>query len=120
MKNKAGKYIWIRSRSRSIYFNQYGKPLTILGINTNITKEKQIEQELITAKEKAEESDMLKSAFLANMSHEIRTPLNGIMGFTQIIAAQTKDEAFNEYLNIIKSNSYQLLNLVNDILIFQN
>lgn len=116
MKNKAGKYIWIRSRSRSIYFNQYGKPLTILGINTNITKEKQIEQELITAKEKAEESDMLKSAFLANMSHEIRTPLNGIMGFTQIIAAQTKDEAFNEYLNIIKSNSYQLLNLVNDIL----
>ena len=73
--------------------------------------------ELISAKEKAEESDMLKSAFLANMSHEIRTPLHGIVGFLKFlnkedIAPEEKDE----YIDIIKSNSIQLQRIIDDII----
>lgn len=72
--------------------------------------------ELIDAKNKAEESDRLKSAFLANMSHEIRTPMNGILGYTEIIALEEDDEKRNNYLNIIKNSGQQLLGIVNDII----
>jgi signal transduction histidine kinase/ligand-binding sensor domain-containing protein len=74
-------------------------------------------QELFVAKEKAEESDRLKSAFLANMSHEIRTPMNAIIGFSDLLAStnlNAKDQ--EEYINLIRSNSSSLLTLLNDIL----
>jgi len=72
--------------------------------------------ELIRAKEKAEESDRLKSAFLANMSHEIRTPMNGIIGFSDMInIPDISDQKRKFYAEIIKSSSHQLLNIVNDI-----
>ncbi len=74
-------------------------------------------KELILAKEKAEESDRLKSAFLANMSHEIRTPMNGIIGFAELLKSPNiNPETRNEYLNIILSSGHQLLNIINDIL----
>ncbi len=72
---------------------------------------------LIKAKNKAVESDRLKSAFLANMSHEIRTPMNGIIGFCDMLGAEhTSKEEQKEYIQIITQSSYQLLNIVNDIL----
>ena len=74
------------------------------------------EGQLVVAREKAEESDMLKSAFLANMSHEIRTPLNAIVGFSEIIALTEDEVEKAEYLNIIQKNSNLLLQLINDIL----
>ncbi|MEG1621918.1 MAG: ATP-binding protein [Alistipes sp.] len=75
------------------------------------------EGELIIAKAKAEESDMLKSAFLANMSHEIRTPLNAIVGFSSLMQDEelTKEDR-SEYCSIVVSNSEMLLTLLNDIL----
>lgn len=75
------------------------------------------ELELIQAKERAEESDKLKSAFLANMSHEIRTPLNAIVGFSNLLASEDlgEDEA-KSFKSIIHKNSELLLSLINDIL----
>ncbi len=74
-------------------------------------------RQLIEAKEKAEESDRLKSAFLANMSHEIRTPMNGIMGFSMMLAdPQLPKETRESYLKIVNSSCEQLLHIVNDII----
>ena len=72
--------------------------------------------ELLASKEKAEESNRLKSAFLANMSHEIRTPLNAIVGFSSILSEYIQDEDAKEYIHIIEENNQLLLQLINDIL----
>ena len=72
--------------------------------------------ELLEAKEKAEESNRLKSAFLANMSHEIRTPLNAIVGFSSILSEYIQNEDMKEYVHIIEENNQLLLQLINDIL----
>ncbi|ALO13752.1 Signal transduction histidine-protein kinase BarA [Salinivirga cyanobacteriivorans] len=83
----------------------------------DITARKQMEVQLEKAKEKAEESDKLKSAFLANMSHEIRTPMNGIIGFAQMLKERKNlIHKTDRYLDIIMENSKRLMVLVNDIL----
>lgn len=75
------------------------------------------EKDLRVAKDRAEESNRLKSAFLANMSHEIRTPLNSIVGFSDVLAVgDTTEEEQQSYYQIIKTNSDLLLRLINDIL----
>jgi signal transduction histidine kinase len=76
-----------------------------------------VEQDLIQAKEKAEESDRLKSAFLANMSHEIRTPMNGVIGFSEMFMnPDLSEERRQYYAKIVIDSGKQLLTLVNDIL----
>ncbi len=78
---------------------------------------KQTNEELRLAKEKAEESDRLKSAFLANMSHEIRTPMNGIIGFAELLRTEAlKEGKPNDYIDIIINSGHQLLNIINDVL----
>lgn len=91
------------------------RPL-LLTIEKDITKNKQMEQELVVAKDKAEQSDKLKSAFIANMSHEIRTPLNAIVGFSRIMAETPDDEERRTYYSIVEDNNERLLGLVNEIL----
>ena len=90
----------------------------IINIGRDITGRKSYEQELMIAKERAEESDLLKSAFLANMSHEIRTPLNAIMGFSSLMADYILDkESISKFLEIIQVNGRQLLTIIDDILL---
>ena len=77
---------------------------------------KKNQDELIAAKEKAEESDSLKSAFLANMSHEIRTPMNGILGFISLLQEPgLNGEEQEEYIDIVKRSGERLLNTIRDI-----
>ncbi len=84
-------------------------------INQDITELKQLNNDLIQAKEKAEESDKLKTAFIQNISHEIRTPLNGILGFAELIAeSDLSEEERLVYLEHINQSSNRLMNTVSD------
>ena len=78
---------------------------------------KKVEQDLIAALKKAEESDRLKSAFLANMSHEIRTPMNGILSFIDLLSKpKLTGEKLQEYIDVIKKSSDRMLSTVNDLI----
>jgi len=88
----------------------------VIALESDVTNLKQMESELISAKEKAEKSDMLKSAFLANMSHEIRTPLNAIVGFSRVIADTQNSDERMDYYKIVEANNSRLLLLINEIL----
>jgi len=88
----------------------------ILSVSNDITEKKKAHLELISAKEKAEESDRLKSTFLTNMSHELRTPLNAIIGFSSFMIETAKDEEIITYSKIIVESGNHLLRLVEDIL----
>ncbi|MDQ8182503.1 ATP-binding protein [Pelagicoccus sp. SDUM812005] len=111
-------------KGKRFYFDVSLKPIRENGIITgatvysrNITDQKIREREWIEAKERAEESDRLKSAFLANMSHEIRTPLNAVMGFAQLLKAGggTREER-EKFVDIILSNGNHLLRILGDII----
>ena len=114
---KPDKSQWYAHAVGSLLRNIKGDLKTVEGQFSDITLRKQSEMELIKAKERAEESDRLKSAFLANMSHEIRTPMNAIIGFTQLLAdpniASNKKE---EFIKIITHNGQTLIRLIDDII----
>lgn len=87
-------------------------------LKEEIAQRNTIEKELVAAKEKAEESDRLKSAFLANMSHEIRTPMNSIMGFASLLPSEDSKDLMTQYARIIVQNSEQLVNIIDDIVLY--
>jgi PAS domain S-box-containing protein len=102
------------SITKQSIISQPGSRLVII---RDISIIKKTEEELIRAKERAEESDRLKSAFLANMSHEIRTPLNGILGFTELLkTSDLTDKEQDDYLEIIRKGGDRLLKIINDII----
>ena len=92
-----------------------GKEKMILLAMQDITESKQAEVNLISAKEKAEESDRLKSVFLATMNHELRTPLNHILGFSELISDMTDDNVIKEFSELTHKSGTNLLNLIEDI-----
>jgi PAS domain S-box-containing protein len=93
------------------------RKLEYIGFIVDISTLKQVEKDLLTALEKAEESDRLKSAFLANMSHEIRTPMNGILGFSQLLLKENlAKEKKEKYVDILNQNGKQLLDIINNII----
>ena len=109
-------------------FESYSQPQKINGKSVgrvwsflDITKRKKAEEDLIIAKEKAEESDKLKTAFLHNVSHEIRTPMNGIIGFSTLLnEPDVNEDDRHQYTGIIYQNSIQLLSIINDIVDIAN
>ena len=107
---------WVEAQAAVESRDGEGRPLTLVGTSLVITERKQMEQELLSARDRAEESNRLKSAFLANMSHEIRTPLNAIVGFSGILASAEEEQEKQEYISIIENNNALLLQLIGDIL----
>lgn len=113
---KDGSTIWLKLTTTIIKDSQ-GKPKYILGIGEDITDHIVAEQKLKEAKEKAEESDRLKTAFLTNMSHEVRTPLNAIVGFSDLLASPNTDlESRKEFVEQINLSSNMLVKLIDDII----
>ena len=96
--------------------DEQGHVAVVTFVQRDITEDVRYQQNLISAKNKAEEADQLKSTFLANMSHEIRTPLNAIVGFSELLSDATDTEEKNEYKQLIETNSEILLKLIGDIL----
>ena len=101
-------------------FNLLKKGERIIGFHgssKDITERMRTLEDLLLAKEKAQESDRLKSAFLANMSHEIRTPLNGILGFSELlIEPEVNPEDQQRYLEIIQQSGNRLIDIINNVL----
>jgi len=127
--HKDGSVVNVSLLAKPIIFK--GDQIAIYAIYRDITARKRVEEEIVKknqeielqnialfkAKERAEESDRLKSAFLANMSHEIRTPMNGIIGFSQLLSdEELTDEEKGQYIGIIQNNGKQLLSLINDLI----
>lgn len=141
---KDGSIIWVHDKGSVLARDKQGNPLRAAGTHLDITKRKKIDEELILkneeylvaneelsesmkkiqeiniqleeAKQKAEESDKLKTAFLANLSHEIRTPMNGIVGFASLL--ENKDLSSNDkgrYLEVIQKSSKRMLNIIEDL-----
>lgn len=92
-----------------------GKPVKIVGTTQCIDDRKAMEEALVKARNRAEESDRLKTAFIANMSHEIRTPLNAIVGFTSVLPDIDNEEERKSLLDLIHENTQKLLRIVDDV-----
>lgn len=115
-KKKNGELFW-EAATISPVIDKNGKITHYLAIRKDVTEQKRMTQELIEAKERAEEGDRLKSAFLANMSHEIRTPMNGILGFTELLMEpDLSTEEIKNYIDIINQSGQRMLNTVNDLM----
>lgn len=116
IKHTDGNWHWHIANGSSV-FDEKGTFISFVGISRDITERKDAEKELLFAKQKAEESDRLKTAFLQNMSHEIRTPLNGIIGFSNLLNdLDNSREDISEYTSMIQQSGKRLLEIVNNIL----
>ncbi len=111
-----GEQTWTCINLHLKRFEPQNNCIELICVNYDITALKESEQNLLSAKERAEESDRLKSSFLANMSHEIRTPLNSIVGFSSMLQETDDPEEKAQYINIIEENNRLLLQLISDIL----
>ena len=111
----ANNFRWIKMKGAPMRDDNNFVGLVV--VFENITESEKFEHDLIIAKNKAEESDLLKSAFLANMSHEIRTPMNAILGFSDLLSSdEYSSEEKIEFVDMIRSSGKILLNLINDII----
>ncbi|MFA9389146.1 MAG: PAS domain S-box protein [Prolixibacteraceae bacterium] len=115
-RKKSGEEYW-ESVLISPIKGKNAKIQNFMVLSEDISLRKTMEADLVKAKERAEESDHLKSAFLNNMSHEIRTPLNAIVGFSELLSDSDLEIGEREYFfNIIQNSSDQLLHIINDII----
>lgn len=103
--------------TKSTFLNSTGNIGGLIGMIIDISSRKKMEMELLWAKEKAEESDRLKTAFLNNLSHEIRTPMNAIVGFSALLSDDYDAQQKEQFVKLIHSNAEQLLHIIDDVLV---
>jgi PAS domain S-box-containing protein len=114
--HKDGSRVWVERITRELY-DERGEQTSVLGLSRNITERKQMEAELIQARDAAEAANRAKSVFLANMSHELRTPLNAILGFAQLLAREPNlTPKQQQNLETINRSGEHLLVLINGVL----
>ena len=112
---KTGNSYWEESYATIVERDADGKPTKIVGTSQRIDERKYLENSLVAARNKAEESDRLKTAFLANMGHEIRTPLNAICGFADLLPVIDNAEDRNQMIAEIQSNNRKLLRIIDGL-----
>ena len=112
----SNQYYWEESYAIISKRDVDGQPETVVGTSMRIDERKAMEQALIAARNRAEESDRLKSAFVANMSHEIRTPLNAIIGFTSVLPEITDEAERRQTIDLIQENNQKLLRIIDDVM----
>ena len=112
---KVGASYWEDSFATIVERDENGKPQKIVGTSQRIDERKEMESSLVTARNKAEESDRLKTAFLANMGHEIRTPLNAIVGFADLLPVVESEEDRNQLIQEIQNNNHKLLRIIDGL-----
>ena len=115
--NKEGKLIWLSARGAPLA-DSTGNVIGYRGICEDITDRKQIQEELISAKEAAEAANVAKSEFLANMSHEIRTPMNAVVGMTGLLLGTELNAEQRNYAQTVRQSADTLLTIISDILDF--
>lgn len=113
--DRNGTLLWAKTNKVPL-LNDDDEVIGVLGTFEDITLAKQAEQELIVAKEQAEQANVAKSEFLANMSHELRTPLNGVIGTLNLLAETALNQRQGNLVNISKHSAESLLGLLNDVL----
>jgi signal transduction histidine kinase/CheY-like chemotaxis protein len=97
-------------------FDSGGKLVGLLGSLIDITEQKKSEDELIEAKQLAEESVLIKEKFMANLGHEMRTPLNGVLGMSRLLQKTQLSQTQKKYINVLNSTAENLLVIINDLL----
>jgi PAS domain S-box-containing protein len=108
--------IYIREIGK-VFYDGLKQPNRVIGISMDITKTKELEKEIIAAKDKAEESNRLKTVFLQNMSHEVRTPMNAIIGFADLLGmSDISEQKKQSYLEIIQQKCFDLLEIITEVL----
>ena len=118
LRGRDGAYRWFLSLAQPIR-GADGQVVRWFGTNTDVTEQREQEQELAAARDAAEEANRAKSQFLANMSHELRTPLSAVIGYSEMLEEEVEDlgeKHLLDDLSKIKSNARHLLSLINDVL----
>jgi PAS domain S-box-containing protein len=111
-----GQICWVQGLG-NLEFDNQGNLKRMIGTIQDISEKRQILQDIIIAKERAEEGDRMKTEFIQNMSHEIRTPMNGILGFTDLLDnPNLSDEKRKLFIDIIKNSTHQLLHIIDDLM----
>jgi PAS domain S-box-containing protein len=118
MRHRDGSDVWVLSRMYKAEFNADGSPSRLIGVNTDITEFKRIQDYLQTAQTEADSANHAKSEFLARMSHEIRTPMNAILGLSHLVLESELPSEQRNYVKHINDAAQLLLNVINSILDF--
>ncbi|MFA5679118.1 MAG: PAS domain-containing protein [Pseudomonas sp.] len=112
-----GTYKWVLTRGIVVARDEDGFATRMIGINSDVSERKRVEQALITAREEADRANRAKSEFLSSMSHELRTPMNAILGFGQLLETDTQlDEEQHDNVQEILKAGHHLLELINEVL----
>ncbi len=112
---REGNLVWIQAAYNPI-LDVNGKPWKVFKVAIDLTDRKAMEEDLLIAKDRAEQAAVAKGMFLANMSHEIRTPMNAIIGFTELLIDSPLNPMQHKHMQTVRQSARSLLGLLNDIL----